>query len=129
MVSDVLLLADVFENFRSLCLEYYDLDPAHFYTSPGLAWQACLKMTNVKLELLTDIDMYLFVEQGLRGGISTISNHYARANNPYLPGYNNTEPNSYITYLDANNLYGWAMSQALPTCGFRWMNEDEIKKA
>ena len=86
--SDVLLLADVFENVRNICLEYYQLDPAHFYTSPGLAWQACLKMTGVELELLTDPDMYLFVEEGLRGGISMITHRFARANNPYVEGYN-----------------------------------------
>jgi hypothetical protein len=125
MVTDTLLLADVFENFRKLCLEYYDLDPAHFYTAPGLAWQACLKMTGVKLELLTDIDMYLFIEHGLRGGISTISNRYAKANNCYLPDYDPSQPNVFISYLDANNLYGWAMSEALPTHGFCWLNDAE----
>ncbi|XP_032231638.1 uncharacterized protein LOC116614590 [Nematostella vectensis] len=87
LLSDVLLLADVFENFRSFCLSYYQLDPAHFFTSPSLAWAACLKMTGVELELLTDPDMYLFVEEGVRGGISMISNRYAKANNPYVPGY------------------------------------------
>ena len=83
VLSDVLQLADVFENFREICLNYYELDPTHFYTSPGLAWQACLKMTGQKLELLTDLDMHLFIEKGLRGGISTITNRYSKANNPY----------------------------------------------
>ena len=115
--SDVLLLADVFENFRSICLNYYELDPCHFYTSPGLAWQACLKMSNVELELLTDPDMYLFVQEGLHGGISMISNRYSKANNPYMyiSEYNPEDERKYVTYLDANNLCGWAMSQVLPT--------------
>ncbi|KAK3730598.1 hypothetical protein QZH41_006676 [Actinostola sp. cb2023] len=126
LLSDVLLLADVFENFRSICLNYYELDPTHFYTSPGLAWSACLKMTQVELELLTDPDMYLFVEEGLRGGISMISNRYSKANNPYVPDYDPTQDKNYIMYLDANNLYGWAMSQPLPTHDFVWLSEYEV---
>ena len=102
--SDVLLLADVFENFRNVCLKAYNLDPCHFYTSPGLAWQACLKMTEVEVELLTDPDMYLFVEEGLRGGISMISSRFSRANNPYVPDYDPDQETSYVMYLDANNL-------------------------
>ena len=92
--SDVLLLADVFENFRDICLNYYKLDPAHFYISPGLSWQACLRMTNMEMVLLTDPDWYLFIEEGLRGGISMISNRYSKANNPYVGGYDkNPESN------------------------------------
>ncbi|XP_028416044.1 uncharacterized protein LOC114539626 [Dendronephthya gigantea] len=126
LTSDVLLLADVFENFRSVCLKAYNLDPCHFYTSPGLAWQACLKMTEVELELLTDPDMYLFIEEGLRGGISMISNRYGKANNPYIPDYDPEKETSYVMYLDANNLYGWAMSQPLPTGEFDWLTDQEI---
>ena len=103
---DVLLLADVFKIFRKVCLDKYALDPAHYYTSPGLSWDAMLKHTKVKLDLLTDIDMILMVEQGMRGGISMISNKYAKANNPYVEDYDATKSKSYITYLDANNLYG-----------------------
>ncbi|XP_033729639.1 uncharacterized protein LOC117318793 [Pecten maximus] len=125
VLTDVLGLADVFENFRDLCMESYGLDAAHFYTAPGLAWQAALKMTNVRLELLTDIDQHLFIEEGLRGGISMISHRFAEANNPYVPGYDPMKPTEYITYLDANNLYGWAMSQYLPTHGFAWLNDNE----
>ncbi|CAB4039210.1 Gastrula zinc finger, partial [Paramuricea clavata] len=126
LMSDVLLLADVFENFRSVCLKAYNLDPCHFYTSPGLAWQACLKMTGVELELLTNPDMYLFIEEGLRGGISMISNRFSKANNPYVPDYDPKQENSYVMYFDANNLYGWAMSQPLPTGEFDWLTDQEI---
>jgi hypothetical protein len=126
LMSDVILLTDVFENFRSVCLKAYNLDPCHFYTSPGLAWQACLKMTDVELELLTDPDMYLFIEEDLRGGISMISNRFSKANNPYVPDYDPKQENSYVAYFDANNLYGWAMSQPLPTGEFDWLTDQEI---
>ena len=120
--SDVLLLSDVFENFRKTCLKHYNLDPAHYYTSPGLAWDACLKETGQELELLHDYDMLMMFEKGIRGGISRISKRYAESNNKYMADYNPDEPSTYIQYLDANNLYGWAMSQSLPTHGFKWMN-------
>ena len=126
--SDVLLLTDVFENFRKTCLEYYKLDPCHYFTSPGLSWDAMLKMTKIKLELMTDIDMFQFIEKGLRGGISYIANRYGKANNKYMKEYNEKAPSKYIMYLDADNLYGWAMSQYLPTGGFRWMTQKQIDK-
>ena len=100
--SDTLLLADVFEKFRDMCLKEYELDPAHFLSLPGLAWQACLKKTNVELELLTDYDMLLMVEEGIRGGICHSIHRYAKANNKYMKNYNNNEESSYIQYLDAN---------------------------
>ena len=125
--SDVLLLADVFENFRKTCLEYYKLDPCHYFTSPGLSWDAMLKMTNIKLELMTDINMFQFIEKGMRGGISYIANRCSKANK-YMKEYNEHQPSKYIMYLDANNLYGWAMSKYLPTGGFRWMTEREMDK-
>ena len=115
--SNTLLLPDVFENFRNMCLKVYELDPAHFLSLPGLAWQACLKKTNVKLELLTDYDMLLMIEEGIRK----------------LENYNKNEESLYIQYLDANNLYGWAMSQKLPVNNFKWVedtskiNEESIK--
>ena len=126
--SDILLLVDVFENFRKTCLEYYKLDPCHYFTSPGLSWDAMLKMTDIKLELITDIDMFQFIEKGMRGGISYIANRYGKANNKYMKDYKKDEPSKYIMYLDANNLYGWAMSQYLPTGGFRWMTQKQIDK-
>ena len=123
--SDALLVADVFENFRDMCLKEYELDPAHFLSLPGLAWQACLKKTNKELELLTDYDMLLMVEEGIRGGICHSIQRYAKANNKYMKGYNNNEESSYIQYLDANHLYGWAMSKKLPTNGFKWIDTSE----
>ena len=105
--SDTLLLADVFENFRDMCIKEYELDPAHFLSLPGLVWQACLKKTNIELELLTDYDMLLMEEEGIRGGICHSIHRYAKANNKYKKNYNNNEESSYIQYLDANNLYGW----------------------
>ena len=119
--TDVLLLADVFENFRVACLENYKLDPAHYITTPGLAWDAMLKMTSINLELINDIDMHLFIEKGKRGGISYIANRYMKANNPYMKCYNQEDDTTYIIYLDANNLYGWAMIQPLPYGGFQWV--------
>lgn len=125
--SDVLLLGDVFDNFRDVCIETYGLDPAWYYTAPGLAWDAALKITDVKLELLSDPDMLLMIEKGIRGGISMISNRYGKANKPYMGyKYDPTEETKYITYLDANNLYGWAMSKPLPTNGIKWMSESEL---
>ena len=126
-VSDVLLLADVFENFRGVCMENYHLDPAWYYTAPGLAWDAALKITEVELELLSDPDMLLMIEKGIRGGISMISNRHGKANNSYMGDeYDDKRATKYITYLDANNLYGWAMCKPLPTRDFKWMNEDEL---
>ena len=121
--TDVVLLANVFEAFRDTCLKHYKLDPAHFYTSPGLAWKACLKHTGIRLELLTNPDMLLMFEWGIRGGITQAVHKYAAANNPHMGDkFNPNEDTTYLQYLDANNLYGWAMSQPLPTGGFKWVN-------
>ena len=132
--SDTLLLADVFENFRDKCIEIYELDPVYFVSAPGLAWQACLKKTEVKLELITDYDMLLMIEKGIRGGICQATHKYAKANNKYMKNYDKNNESSYLKYLDANNLYGWAMSQKLLVDGFKWVkdlskfDEDFIKK-
>ena len=121
--TDVILLANVFEAFRNTCLEHYKLNPAHFYACPGLAWKACLKKTGVQLELLTDPDMLLMSEHGIRGRITQVVHRYAKANNEYMgEKFNSSEKSSYLQYLDTNNLYGWAMSQLLPTSGFRWVD-------
>ena len=106
--SDTLLLADVFENFRKMCLKIYHLDPAKFLSAPGLAWEAALKKTEVKLELLTDIDMILIVEKCIRGGICHAIHRYAKANNKYMKDYDKNKESSYLKYWDVNNLYGWA---------------------
>ena len=128
---DVTLLANVFAAFRKVCLKNYGLDPAHFYTAPELAWKACLKKTRIRLELLLDPDMLLMFERGIRGGITQSVNRWAKANNPYMgPEFVPHKPTRYLQYLDANNLYGWAMSQPLPTGGFKWVEvkPSEIRK-
>ena len=112
--------------FRNTCLKVYELDPAHFLSLPGLAWQACLKKTNIKLELLTDYDMLLMVEEGIRGGICHSIHRYAKANNKYMNNYDESKESSYIQYLYANNLYGWAMSQRLPVNNFNWVEDTSI---
>ena len=129
--TDVTLLANLYEAFRDNCLKHYKLDLVHFYTSPGLAWKACLKCTGIRLELLTDPDMLLMFEWGIRGGITHAVHKYASANNKYM-GYkfSHNKDTTYLQYLDANNLYGWAMSQPLPTGGFKWVdvNPNEISE-
>ena len=126
--SDTLLLVDVFENFRDKCNEIYGLNPVYFVFASGLIWQACLKKTGVKLELLTDYDMLLMVEKGIRGGICQATHRYAKANNKYMKNYDKNNESSYIEYLDANNLYGWAMSQKLPVNGFKWVKQKKLSK-
>ena len=131
VLTDTLLLADVFENFRDLCLEIYGLDPCYFYTAPGLSLQAALKTTKQELQLLTDIDMLLMIESGIRGGICQPVKNYAKANNKYMKNFDKNIESSYIMYWDANNLYGKAMCEKLPTNGFKWVNEkfSDINKA
>ena len=112
----------MFEPFRRVCLDNYGLDPSHFYTAMGLAWKACLKKTGVRLELVKDPDMLLMFEDGIRGGITKSVHRWAAANNPYMGyEYDTSKPSEYLQYLDANNLYGWAMSQPLPTGEFKWV--------
>ena len=116
-------MCNVYEAFRETCLEHYKLDPAHFYTSPGLAFKVCLKCTGIRLGLLTDPDMLLMFEREIRGGITQAVHKYTLADNTYMGDkFNPNEDTTYLQYLDANNLYGWAMSQPLPTGGFRWVD-------
>ena len=131
--SDTLFLADVFENSRGKCVEIYGLDPRYLVPAPGLACQACLKITEVELELLTNYDMFLMVQNGIRGGICQATHRYTKANNKYMKNYDKSIESSYIAFLDASNLYAWAMSQKLPVNGFKWVkklsefNKDFIK--
>ena len=125
---DVLLLADIFENFRDICMKNYEIDPAYYFTAPGLFWDACLKMTGIELELSSDVDMFLFFKRLVRGGISMISNRHGKANNPYMG--NKFKPNKlirYLMYFDANNLYGFIMCEKFPVGGFEWLTKDEIE--
>ena len=123
--SDTILLADVFENFRNTALSTYKLDPAHYVTAPGLSWDSMLRYTGVELQLLEDLDMYLMVESGIRGGVSMITKKYAQANNEQVADYDPNKTKNYLIYLDANNLYGWAMSQKMPKNGFQWLSEEQ----
>ena len=104
--TNVLLLADIFGKFVSTCLDYYGLDPCQYFGSPGLSWDAMLKMTRIELDLTSDIDMHLFIEKGMRGGISFISKRHSKANNRYMEYYDSSKKSKYITCLDTNNLYG-----------------------
>ena len=126
--SDILLLADVFENLRETCLPYYKLNPAHYFTSPGLSWDVIMKMPGIKLELTTDVDMSQFIEKDLRGGISYIANRHEEAHKKYMTGYDRRKPSKSFMHLDANNLHGYAMSQCLPTGGFKWMSRKKMEK-
>ena len=124
--TDVLLLADVFEQFRTVCAHHYGLDPAHYVSSPQLSWDSMLKNTECILELVSDPEIFNMLDPAIRGGISMICTRYARANNPYMKDkWDPTKPTSYIIYLDANNLYGWAMSQQMPIGEFKWLVETE----
>ena len=120
MLTDVLLLADVFENFRETSMLYYDLDPAHYFTLPGYGWDAMLLKTGIELDLISDMDMYLMIEKGIRGGMTQVSLKHAVANNKYMTSFDKQQPSTYLMYLDANNLYGLAMSKYLPYKNFKW---------
>ena len=111
-----------------MCLEKYQLDSAYFVSATGLAWQACLKKTGVKLELSTDIDMLLMIEKGTRGGICQAIHRYVKANNKFMKNYDKNIESSYIQYLNANNLYGWALPQKLPVNGFKWVKHEKLSK-
>ncbi|KAL4132044.1 hypothetical protein QTP88_009265 [Uroleucon formosanum] len=118
---DVLLLADIFENFRDVCMKTYNIDPAYYYTTPGFSFDAMLKYTAIKLELLSEYEMLLMFEDGIRGGLTQASMRYAKSNNEKTPDYNQANPKSWLVYQDCNNLYGWAMSQYMPYGDFKWV--------
>ena len=120
---DTALLAAVFENFRDKHIEIDKLDPAYFLTTPGLSWWACLKNTGVKLELLTDENVFVTYEKVIRGGICNKVHSYAEANNKYRKNYDKNKESSFLMYVDANNLYGWAMSKKLPVDSFKWVDD------
>ena len=126
--SDVLLLADVWSAFRNTCYKHYNLDTSYYFTAPGLSFDAMLKFTKIELELFTEVEMYEFCESGIRGGLSQISHRHAVANNKYMSIYDPSKEESYIIYLDANNLYGWSMSRYLPTKEFKWNNDNWTKE-
>ena len=121
--SGTLLLAGVFENFRNMRVKIYELDAAKFLSAPGLGWQAAFKKTKVKLDLLTDIDMLLMVEKGIRGGLCYSIYPYAKANNKYIEDYDENKELSYTQYCDVNNLYEWVMSHMLPVNNFEWIKD------
>ena len=124
--SDTALLADVIENFRDKYIEIYGLDPAHYLSAPGQAWQTCLKKTEVELELLTDNEMLMMFEKGTRGGMCQASYRYAKANNKYMKNYDKNKESSFLIYDDANNLYGFAMCKKLPVSDFKWVDDLSI---
>ena len=126
-------MPDVFQNVRKIYLKIYHLDLVKLLSAPALAWEAALKETEVKLELLTDIDMLLMVEKKIGGGICHAIHQYAKTNNKYMKDYDQNKESSYLKYWDINNLYAWEMSQKLPLNKFEWIedtsqfNEDFIK--
>lgn len=125
---DTLILEDIMEAFRGMCIDYYRLDPFHFYSLPGLASESCPKMTENELDLMQDLDQYLMIEGSIRGGVSMIGHRYAKVNNRYLDDFDSSIPESYLLYFDINNLYGAAMSMSLPQGNFEFMYDDEIQK-
>src|SRR5690606_17910047 len=122
--TDVLLLADIMIGLRKVLYSQYQLDLFRFISLPQFSWNAALKFTHAKIDLFTDPDMYLFIENSVRGGLCQQVVKHVRANNPSCSDYNPSEPKSHILYIDTNNLYGFAMSQKLPMRNFRWVTVD-----
>ena len=126
LLEDCLLLCDVFENFRSNCLQQYNIDPCYYFSAPHFTFDAFLRHSSLTLELLSDINQYLFIIKGIRGGMSMVSKRHAVTNNKYVEGYNSSKSSSFILYLDANNLYGRAMQEYLPWKNFEWMSPHQL---
>ena len=126
--TDVLLLTDVFEKFIKTYLDYFGLDPCHNFSAPELSWDARLKMGGVILKLISDINMHIFIEKGMRGGISYIAKKHSKINNKYMKNYDSSKETKFIIYWDANNLYGWGMNQPLPYDIFDWSTKKEINE-
>ena len=125
--TDVLVLTDIFMAFRRLTLSTYQLDALHYYTLPGMCYDALLLQTKAELELFTDPDMYAFMESGIRGGVSSINHRLAEPNNKYMGDrYDPSKESSYIIDLDFNNLYGYCMEMSLPVGKFQWINENQF---
>ena len=127
LILDTILLADCFQNFRKIIHKEYGLEPCHFYSIPMLAWNACLKISDVKLDLITDVDMYNFLQEGIRGGMSCVNIRHAKANNKYMKNYDANKESVYLGYHDCNNLYGFSMNQSLPMSDFSWIDELEYE--
>ena len=126
LLADCLLLCNVFENFRSNCLQQYNIDPCYYFSAPHFTFDAFLRHSSLTLELLSDINQYLFIIKGIRGGMSMVSKRHAVTNNKYVEGYNSLKSSSFILYLDANNLYGRAMQEYLPWKNFEWMSPHQL---
>ena len=130
LLSDVSLLADVFQMFRYNSLDEYLLDPAYYMSAPQLAWNALLKYIDRPINLITDPEIYRMIQPNIRGGICHASVRYARANNKLMGSlYYPTKPTFYIMYVDANNIYGWAMSHPLPDDEYEWVSNEDCRDA
>ena len=125
--TDMLLLCNVFKNFRATCMQHYTLDTAHYFAAPSLAWDALLKITGVELELMVEREFHEIIDKETRGGICCISRKFTMAKNKYLERYDACMPSKYIIYLDMNNLYGTAMIQPLLQRDFECMNEEQLQ--
>lgn len=126
--TDVLLLSDIFENFRLICKLNYQLDPAFYLTAPSLSFDAMLLKTRVRLELISELEIIRLIQKGIRGGICMCATRYAHANNKYMENYDNGMPDSFLVYVDCNNLYGYSMCQSLPMADFHFLDHLEIAK-
>ena len=126
LLADCLLLEDVFENYRDCCLADYRLDLVHYYSSPHFTFDAFLLFSRAKLDFLTEVDQYLFLNKAMWGGLSMVAKCHSKANHPSLTDYDSSRPCRFLMFLDVNNLYGKAMMDFLPVGGFKWMSQEEL---